>query len=103
MVLLKQRFSMGHFYGEQTIGVRNSMHSIHDDATPIAHLAKLKATENMSAMSFTSRNCFNRLYDEARELIAKMYNEFEDTEYEEAVQEDIHKLALNYRLFDAET
>lgn len=93
---------MGHFYGEQTIGVRNSMHSIHDDATLIAHLAKLKATENMSAMSFTARKCFDRLYDEARELIAKMYNEYEDTEYEEAVQEYIHKLSFNDRLYDAE-
>lgn len=83
---------MGHFYGEQTIGVRNSMPSIHDDATLIAHLAKLKATENMSAMSFTARKCFDRLYDETRELIAKMYDEYEDTEYEEAVQKYIHKL-----------
>lgn len=93
---------MGHFYGEQTIGVRNSMRSIHDDATLIAHLAKLKATENMSAMSFSARKCFDHLYDDARELIAKMYNEYEDTEYEEAVQEYIHKLSFNDRLFDAE-
>lgn len=93
---------MGHFYGEQTIGVRHSMHSIHDDATLIAHLAKLKATENMSAMSFTARKCFDSLYDEARELIAKMYNAYEDTEYEEAVQEYIHRLSFNDRLFDSE-
>lgn len=93
---------MGHFYGEQTIGVRHSMHSIHDDATLIAHLAKLKATENMSAMSFTAKKCFDSLYDEARELIAKMYNAYEDTEYEEAVQEYIHRLSFNDRLFDSE-
>ena len=94
--------NMGHFYGEQTIGVRNSMQSIHDDATLIAHIAKLKATENMSAMSFTARKCFDSLYDEARELIAKMYNTYEDTEYEKAVQEYIHKLSFNDRLFDSE-
>ena len=93
---------MGHFYGEQTIGVRNSMHSIHDDATLIAHLAKLKATENMSAMSFTARRHFDRLYDEARELIAKMYNGYEATEYEDAVQEYVRKLSFNDRLFDSE-
>lgn len=93
---------MGHFYGEQTIGVRRSMHSIHDDATLIAHLAKLKATENMSAMSFTARKRFDCLYDEARELIARMYNRYEDTEYEEAVQEYIHRLSFNDRLFDSE-
>ena len=94
--------NMGYFYGEQTIGVRNSMQSIHDDATLIAHIAKLKATENMSAMSFTARKCFDSLYDEARELIAKMYNTYEDTEYEKAVQEYIHKLSFNDRLFDSE-
>ena len=93
---------MGHFYEEQTIGVRNSMHSIHDDATLIAHLAKLKATENMSAMSFTARRHFDRLYDEARELIAKMYNGYEATEYEDAVQEYVRKLSFNDRLFDSE-
>ena len=78
------------------------MQSIHDDATLIAHIAKLKATENMSAMSFTARKCFDSLYDEARELIAKMYNTYEDTEYEKAVQEYIHKLSFNDRLFDSE-
>lgn len=93
---------MGLFYGERTIGFRNSMLSIHDDATLIAHLAKLKATENMSAMSFTARKCFDRLYNEARELIAKMYNEYEDTEYEESVQEYINKLSFNDRLLDSE-
>lgn len=93
---------MGQFYGEQTIGVRYSMHLIHDDATLIAHLAKLKATKNMSAMSFTAKKCFDSLYDEARELVAKMYNAYEDTEYEEAVQEYIRRLSFNDRFFDSE-
>lgn len=32
-------------HSEQTIGVKNSMHSIHDDAALIVHLAKLKANK----------------------------------------------------------
>ena len=90
---------MGHFYGEQTIGARHSMYSIHDDATLIAHLAKLKATENMFAMSFTAKKCFDSLYDQARELIAKMYNAYEDTEYEEAVQEYILYSIMEQKIF----
>ena len=93
---------MGRIYSEQTIGVRNSMHSIHDDAALIAHLAKLKANEKMSTMSLTARQCFDELYDEARDLIAKMYNAYEAEEYENAVQEYIHKLSYNGRLYDSE-
>ncbi len=93
---------MGRIYCEQTIGVRNSMHSIHDDAALIAHLAKLKANEKMSAMSLTARQCFDELYDEARDSIAKMYNDYEAEEYENAVQEYIHKLSYNDRLYDSE-
>lgn len=96
------QFDIGYFYGEQTIGVRNSMHSICDDATLIAHLTKLKATENMSAMSFTAKKCFDCLYDEARELIAEMYNAYGDAEYEEALQKYIRQLSFNDRLFDSE-
>ena len=93
---------MGRVYSEQTIGVRNSMHSIHDDVALIAHLAKLKANEKMSTMSLTARQCFDELYDEARDLITKMYNAYEAEEYENTVQEYIHKLSYNDRLYDSE-
>jgi len=93
---------LGRIYSEQTIGVRNSMRLVHDDATLIAHLAKLKANEKMSAMSLTAKQCFDELYDEARDLIAKMYNSYEAEEYENAVQEYIHKLSFNDRLYDSE-
>ncbi|MBO5526402.1 MAG: hypothetical protein J5993_06600 [Clostridia bacterium] len=93
---------MGRIYSEQTIGVRNSMQTIHDDATLIAHLAKLKANEKMSAMSLTAKQCFNELYDEARDLIAKIYNTYEAEEFENTVREYIHKLSNNDHLYDYE-
>lgn len=93
---------MGRIYSEQTIGVRNSMRLVHDDASLIAHLAKLKANKKMSAMSLTARQCFDELYDEARDLIAKMYNSYEAEEYENAVQEYIQKLSYSDRLYDSE-
>lgn len=95
-------FDMGQIYSEYTIGVRNTMYSIHDDAALIAHLAKLKANENMSAMSFTAKQCFDALYNEARDLIVKLYNAYEDEEHDDAVRDYIHKLSLNDRLFDSE-
>ena len=53
-------------------------------------------------MSLTARQCFDELYDEARDLIAKMYNAYEAEEYENTVQEYIHKLSYNDRLYDSE-
>lgn len=93
---------MGLIYGEQTIGARNSMRGIHDDATLLLHLSKLKATKGMSSMSLTARKYFNKLYDEARDLIAKMYNAYEADEYESFVREYIRKLSFNDRLYDYE-
>ena len=65
--------------GEQTIGVRNSMYDIRDDRMLMAHLSKLKAGKNISVMSATAKACFDMLYDEARDLIVKMYNSEFDT------------------------
>ena len=65
--------------GEQTIGVRNSMYDIRDDRMLMAHLSKLKAGKNISVMSAAAKACFDTLYGEARDLIAKMYNSEPDT------------------------
>lgn len=92
----------GNIYSEHTIGVRNTMQSIHDDTQLLSHLSKLKANEKTSVMSITSRECFDALYNEARDLIAQLYNTYEDEVYELAVNEYIHKLSLNDRLFDYE-
>lgn len=93
---------MGLIYSEQTIGFRNSMHSIHNDAALLSHLAKLKSTVNMSRISVTARECFCQLFDEARDIIAGIYNQSEDEEYSNAVDEYQRKLSLNDRLYDFE-
>ena len=90
------------FYGEQTIGIRNSMYSINDDAALIAHLSKLKASKDLSAMSYTAKACFDELYDETRELIAKIYNEYVDDEHADAIERYARKLSFNDRLYDSE-
>lgn len=90
------------FYSEHTIGVRNTMYSIQDDTMLISYLSKLKAKIGMSTMSFTAKRYFDQLYDEARDLIATLYNQSEDEVYENKVNKYIHKLSLNDRLYDLE-
>ncbi len=89
-------------YSERTIGVRNSMYSVRDDASLIAHLSKLKTSDNVSRISVTARECFDRLYDEARDLIAALYNQTEDEQHINALFEYRDKLSRNSRLYDFE-
>ena len=93
---------MGLIYSEHTIGVKNAMHTIHDDAALIAHLSKLKENSGISAMSFSARQCFDALYDEARDLVAGIYNAYEDDEFEEALRKYVNKLSRSDHLFDSE-
>ena len=93
---------IGRIYSEHTIGVRSSMHSIHSDASLIAHVSKLKTNDNISCMSVTARECFDSLYDEARDIIAKLYNWYEEEQHEDAVHEYIERLSRNERMYDFE-
>lgn len=93
---------MGLIYSEHTIGVRNSMFSVHDDATLIAHISKLKTSDNVSRISITARECFDKLYNEARDLIAELYNQTEGEEHTDALFEYQDKLSRSDRLFDCE-
>lgn len=93
---------MGLIYSEHTIGVRNSMFSVHDDATLIAHISKLKASDNVSRISITARECFDALYNEARDLIAELYNSSESEEHIAVLFEYQDKLSRSDRLYDFE-
>lgn len=93
---------MGRIYSEHTIGVRNSMFSVHDDATLIAHISKLKTSDNVSRISITARECFDSLYNEACDLIAELYNHSESEEHTEALYEYQDKLSRSDRLYDFE-
>ena len=89
-------------YSEQTIGVRNSMHAIHDDAALISHLTKLKSGAGVSKMSLTARKSFLDLYNQSRDLIARAYNKEEERAHRRALGEYVRKLSLNDRLPDEE-
>ena len=95
-------FDVGIIYSEHTIGVRNSMYSVCDDATLMSHVSKLKTSDNISRISITAKECFDALYDEACDLIAELYNQYEDIQHTDALLEYQRKLGENDRLFDYE-
>lgn len=89
-------------YGERTINIRNSMFSIQNDATLIAHLSKLKANISTSKISATAREHFNQLYDQSRDLIADLYNQTEDEKRNAYLIEYQKRLDQNDKLYDYE-
>ncbi len=93
---------MGLIYSEATVGARNEMNTIHSDAALMTFLSKLKTSDNHIKLSVTARRHFDSLYDEARDLIADLYNETEDERQSQIVLEYQQKLSGNDRLFDYE-
>lgn len=93
---------LGGLFDDHTIGMKNTVYSIKDDDALIAYLARLKVNGDTSAVSYTTRKCFDSLYNEAKDLIAKLYNSYEDEKHEDAVRDYIHKLSQNDRLYDYE-
>lgn len=93
---------MGLIYSEHTVGVRNSMFSVHDDESLIAHILKLKTSNNVPKISVTARESFNSLYNEARDLIAELYNQMEDDEHTNFLFEYQDKLSRSDHIYDYE-
>ncbi len=89
-------------YSEHTVGVRNIMYSVHNDDTLMVYLSRHKTPNNVSRISVTAKECFDRLYDEARDLIAALYNQTEDEQHINALFEYQDKLSRNSRLYDCE-
>ncbi len=87
-------------YRENTVGLTHLAESICDDASLLTHVARLKTADNVARVHKTSRFYFDRLYDEARLLIAQMYNETEAEMSEQALEEYKDRLANNDALFD---
>ena len=99
---LPNTFDISQLYRDGTIGVRNTMCALHDDATLLAHLSRLKATQKRSKISVTADNCFKRLYDEARLIVANLNNDIESEKHHVKVQAYQEKLSRDKRLYDYE-
>lgn len=90
------------FEEEYTAGVRGEMRRIVDDATLMAHLSRLKSDGQASKISVSSRNHFNRLYDETRTVITGIYNKMEEDA--QAVELSLYRDSMlrNARVSDTE-
>lgn len=64
-------------YDAQTVVVRGYARSIDDDEALFSYLSTLKTADSISCGSRTAKIHFDRLYDEARDLIAQLYNQWE--------------------------
>ena len=96
------KLDMRLMYAEQTIGIRNTMFSIHDDMALISHLSKLKTEDNIPRLSVTARKHFDVLYAETRRIIAEIYNQTEEEQNDVTVQRYREALTHNSRMFDYE-
>ncbi len=92
----------GTIYSENTIYVRNSLSSINNENSLMAHLSRLTTKDNVAHMSITSRKCFNELYSQAREIVAEIYNNEEDERHHKALVNYQDKLQNSERLYDYE-
>ncbi|MBR6307649.1 MAG: hypothetical protein IKR39_03490 [Lachnospiraceae bacterium] len=64
---------------DKTVVLSCSMNSLENDRALIDYLATIKGTVGDSLMDHTAYNTFLSLYDEARRIIARMYNSAEDS------------------------
>lgn len=91
---------VGAIYSEYTIGFRRSAGAIYDDITLLAHLSKLKTDDCVSKISVTSQKYFEKLYDDARDIVAEMYNSSEEEKNSLMVERYINQLGRNDCLYD---
>lgn len=85
---------LGLLYEDRTIDMRGRMHGIQDDMALLGYVTRLKTADNTPKFSATARTHFLRLYDEARDLIAALYNRESDHPYtrEEITAGDMEKI-----------
>ena len=66
--------------GERTVSIRNLYSRINDDDTLMAQLSKMKSADNRSLFSVTARYYFDKLYSEAKTIIAESYSNYWNNE-----------------------
>ncbi len=88
--------------GEETVSVRDTMFGIRDEETLLSFLSRLKTTDNRAKGSVTAQRQFRLLYDEARDILARMRTEEEGERFDRELSEYRRSLEANDRLFDYE-
>ena len=90
------------FYSDMTIGARNTVASLNNDAALISFVSRLKTSDNAPKLSVTARRYFDELFTKARELVAEIYNQEEEEQFEDELTVYRSSLMNNERLSDAE-
>ncbi|MBQ8054141.1 MAG: hypothetical protein IJ198_10115 [Lachnospiraceae bacterium] len=65
-------------YSDFTVGARNTMRAINSEEALMAFVSKLKTDDNTPQHSVTAKKCFDELYTRAREIVADIYNTYEE-------------------------
>lgn len=86
--------------GEYTVNIRNTLYAIQDEKSLMRYLAGLKKRDNTSRFSYTARKMFDKLYLEARTLIAESYDKTEEEEFEKRLAAYSQKLWNSEKLYD---
>lgn len=72
---------------DRTVNVRNNLFAIKDEQSLFTMVGALKTKDNKIRFSITARKCFDRLYEECRRLIARMYTDDIDSKKVYTIEE----------------
>ena len=87
---------------ERTINIRRNILSVTNDFTLIQKLYEMKLQDREKPLSVTARKYFYVLYNEARKIVAQLYNQDEQEKQNAALRDYINMLERNDRLSDHE-
>lgn len=89
-------------YQDRTIGVRSSFNGIKSDDDLMRFLSRFKTDDNQIRLSITTRENFCLLYEEAKTLIADLYNQSEEEKFNEILDDYQRELLHNEKITDEE-
>lgn len=87
-------------YTELTGNFRSRAEHIQSDAELMEYLSGLKVDKKTSVMSVSARRQFDELYNNARDIIANMYNDSETEKNARAMERYKEHLAHNDRMYE---
>ena len=89
-------------YGERTVGVRSNAARIRTEAELLLWLRRMRRADSTQRQSVVAREAFDDLYRQARECVAKIYNDSEDDDLAREAGRLAEQLSRNDRLYDYE-
>ena len=85
-----------------TVSTRNTIKNIRSESALLSFVSKLKTPDDRPRLSVTARKCFDELFEQAKAIAARMYNEEEERLHEDEVSQYRSRLMRNERISDNE-